>query len=393
MPVLKNINDLIRHGKIVIASKEAEDGITKEQLEEATVEEGSGDDAVDVADEVEDETDELNEDTPISEDELEEDVDDTQDLEEEKPPHEETTTQVKQLYTLEVLSQVMAKYDNYMAATELEWNNYIVKGKVKKGASFVFVEDMHTLINNTLDEKKFEFVKIYNELYDYMTEDKTVSLLALYGRESYGKPFLAEGIALLLYELSVDWAIFMTRYYKETPQLENEEDSFFKRFPNLRFLSYIAYLLLNSEQLKELISKDTIRDLMSVETQYKLTSNNRTKKKALYKLAGENFSYYASLIRYNYADIMVGVLDKLGTIAYLCKNCPVDMNGRLQMITMLINAISTKTPVTMDANTSQVLTNSLAMVETRAMEVLKGRSEATIMLESNEKNYPLAVVN
>lgn len=393
MPVLKNINDLIRHGKIVIASKEAEDGITKEQLEEATVEEGSGDDALDVADEVEDETDELNEDNPISEDELEEDVDGTQSLEEEKPPHEETTTQVKQLYTLEVLSQVMAKYDNYMAATELEWNNYIVKGKVKKGASFVFVEDMHTLINNTLDEKKFEFVKIYNELYDYMTEDKTVSLLALYGRESYGKPFLAEGIALLLYELSVDWAIFMTRYYKETPQLENEEDSFFKRFPNLRFLSYIAYLLLNSEQLKELISKDTIRDLMSVETQYKLTSNNRTKKKALYKLAGENFSYYASLIRYNYADIMVGVLDKLGTIAYLCKNCPVDMNGRLQMITMLINAISTKTPVTMDTNTSQVLTNSLAMVETRAMEVLKGRSEATIMLESNEKNYPLAVVN
>lgn len=393
MPVLKNINDLIRHGKIVIASKEAEDGITKEQLEEATVEEGSGDDATDVADEVEDETEELNEDIPASEDELEEDVEDTQSLEEEKPPHEETTTQVKQLYTLEVLSQVMAKYDNYMAATELEWNNYIVKGKVKKGASFVFVEDMHTLINNTLDEKQFEFVKIYNELYDYMTEDKTVSLLALYGRESYGKPFLAEGIALLLYELSVDWAIFMTRYYKETPQLENEEDSFFKRFPNLRFLSYIAYLLLNSEQLKELISKDTIRDLMSVETQYKLTSNNRTKKKALYKLAGENFSYYASLIRYNYADIMVGVLDKLGTIAYLCKNCPVDMNGRLQMITMLINAISTKTPVTMDTNTSQVLTNSLAMVETRAMEVLKGRSEATIMLESNEKNYPLAVVN
>lgn len=393
MPVLKNINDLIRHGKIVIASKEAEDGITKEQLEEATVEEGSGNDAVDVADEVEDETEELNEDSPASEDELEDDVEDTQSLEEEKPPHEETTTQVKQLYTLEVLSQVMAKYDNYMAATELEWNNYIVKGKVKKGASFVFLEDMHTLINNTLDEKKFEFVKIYNELYDYMTEDKTVSLLALYGRESYGKPFLAEGIALLLYELSVDWAIFMTRYYKETPQLENEEDSFFKRFPNLRFLSYIAYLLLNSEQLKELISKDTIRDLMSVETQYKLTSNNRTKKKALYKLAGENFSYYASLIRYNYADIMVGVLDKLGTIAYLCKNCPVDMNGRLQMITMLINAISTKTPVTMDTNTSQVLTNSLAMVETRAMEVLKGRSEATIMLESNEKNYPLAVVN
>lgn len=390
--IYKNINQLIRSGRIV-ASSEANEEITKEQLEEATVEDTS--EADEIEEDAQDSTDELNEDNPTSEEELEDDVQDNEvAVEDEKPPHEETsTTEVKQIYTMEVLSQIMAKYDNYMAGTELDWNNYIVKGKVKKGTSFVFVEDMHTLINNTLDESKFTFVKIYNEFYDYMTEDKNASLLALYGRESYSKPFLAEGLALLLYELSVDWAIFMTRYYKETPQLESEDDSFFKKFPNLRFLTYIAYLLLNSEQLKELISKDTIRDLMSVETQYKLSSNNRAKKKALYKLAGENFSYYASLIRFNYADIMVGVLDKLGTVAYLCKQCPVDMNGRLQMITMLINAISAKTPVTVDNNSQEVLTNSLAMVEVRATEVLKGRSEATIMLESNEKNYPLAIIN
>lgn len=390
--IYKNINQLIRSGRIV-ASSEANEEITKEQLEEATVEDTS--EADEIEEDAQDSTDELNEDNPTSEEELEDDVQDNEvAVEDEKPPHEETsTTEVKQIYTMEVLSQIMAKYDNYMAGTELDWNNYIVKGKVKKGTSFVFVEDMHTLINNTLDESKFTFVKIYNEFYDYMTEDKNASLLALYGRESYSKPFLAEGLALLLYELSVDWAIFMTRYYKETPQLESEDDSFFKKFPNLRFLTYIAYLLLNSEQLKELISKDTIRDLMSVETQYKLSSNNRAKKKALYKLAGENFSYYASLIRFNYADIMVGVLDKLGTVVYLCKQCPVDMNGRLQMITMLINAISAKTPVTVDNNSQEVLTNSLAMVEVRATEVLKGRSEATIMLESNEKNYPLAIIN
>lgn len=390
--IYKNINQLIRSGRIV-ASSEANEEITKEQLEEATVEDTS--EADEIEEDAQDSTDELNEDNPTSEEELEDDVQDNEvAVEDEKPPHEETsTTEVKQIYTMEVLSQIMAKYDNYMAGTELDWNNYIVKGKVKKGTSFVFVEDMHTLINNTLDESKFTFVKIYNEFYDYMTEDKNASLLALYGRESYSKPFLAEGLALLLYELSVDWAIFMTRYYKETPQLESEDDSFFKKSPNLRFLTYIAYLLLNSEQLKELISKDTIRDLMSVETQYKLSSNNRAKKKALYKLAGENFSYYASLIRFNYADIMVGVLDKLGTVVYLCKQCPVDMNGRLQMITMLINAISAKTPVTVDNNSQEVLTNSLAMVEVRATEVLKGRSEATIMLESNEKNYPLAIIN
>ena len=70
-----------------------------------------------------------------------------------------------------------------------------------------------------------------------MTDDKTASSLAIYGRESYSKPYIAEGLALLLYELTIDWAIVLTRYYKEMPDIKNEQDSFFKKFPNLRLLT------------------------------------------------------------------------------------------------------------------------------------------------------------
>lgn len=44
--------------------------------------------------------------------------------------------------------------------------------------------------------------------------------------EKYGKPFIAEGLALLLYELAVDWATLLVRYFKELPVLKDTDDSF-----------------------------------------------------------------------------------------------------------------------------------------------------------------------
>lgn len=321
---------------------------------------------------------------------------------EEPLPHEETIEEtpeepkeenVKKIYTLEVLSKVMAKYDQYMAETNIDWAQYINKGRVKKSPCFIYLEDMHNLINNTLDDSQFEFVKIYNQLYEFMTEDKTASLLAVYGRESYSKPYIAEGLALLLYELTIDWAIFMTRYYKEMPDLKDEQDSFFKKFPNLRFLSYISYLIVNAKEFNELISKDTVRELVTNETTYKLglEVNKKNKNpKSLYKLAGENFSYFASLIRHDYADITCGVIANLGVVAFLNNKTAMEMSNRLSLITALIRGISAKNPVQVDQNNQTIST--LSTVDMQATELLKNRSEAKILLDANEKQYPLAVV-
>ena len=309
----------------------------------------------------------------------------------EEAPKEEN---VKKIYTLEVLSKVMAKYDQYMAESNIDWSQYINKGRVKKSPCFVYIEDMHTLINNTLDEKEFEFVKIYNQLYDFMTDDKTASSLAIYGRESYSKPYIAEGLALLLYELSIDWAIVLTRYYKEMPDIKDEQDSFFKKFPNLRFLTYISYLIVNAKEFNELISKDAVRDLITADTTYKLglEVNKKNKNpKSLYKLAGENFSYFASLIRHDYADITCGAIANLGVVVFLSNKTAMELSNRLSLITALIRGISAKNPVQVDQNNQTIST--LSTVDIQATELLKNRSEAKIMLDANEKQYPLAVID
>lgn len=309
----------------------------------------------------------------------------------EEAPKEEN---VKKIYTLEVLSKVMAKYDQYMAESNIDWSQYINKGRVKKSPCFVYIEDMHTLINNTLDEKEFEFVKIYNQLFDFMTDDKTASSLAIYGRESYSKPYIAEGLALLLYELTIDWAIVLTRYYKEMPDIKNEQDSFFKKFPNLRLLTYISYLIVNAKEFHELISKDAVRDLITADTTYKLglEVNKKNKNpKSLYKLAGENFSYFASLIRHDYADITCGTIANLGVVVFLSNKTAMELSNRLSLITALIRGISAKNPVQVDQNNQTIST--LSTVDIQATELLKNRSEAKIMLDANEKQYPLAVID
>jgi hypothetical protein len=319
-------------------------------------------------------------------------------------PHEESNVEtteeapkeenVKKIYTLEVLSKVMAKYDQYMAESNIDWSQYINKGRIKKSPCFVYIEDMHTLINNTLDEKEFEFVKIYNQLFDFMTDDKTASSLAIYGRESYSKPYIAEGLALLLYELTIDWAIVLTRYYKEMPDIKNEQDSFFKKFPNLRLLTYISYLIVNAKEFNELISKDAVRDLITADTTYKLglEVNKKNKNpKSLYKLAGENFSYFASLIRHDYADITCGTIANLGVVVFLSNKTAMELSNRLTLITALIRGISAKNPVQVDQNNQTIST--LSTVDIQATELLKNRSEAKIMLDANEKQYPLAVID
>ena len=309
----------------------------------------------------------------------------------EKAPKEEN---VKKIYTLEVLSKVMAKYDQYMAESNIDWSQYINKGRVKKSPCFVYIEDMHTLINNTLDEKEFEFVKIYNQLFDFMTDDKTASSLAIYGRESYSKPYIAEGLTLLLYELTIDWAIVLTRYYKEMPDIKDEQDSFFKKFPNLRLLTYMSYLIVNAKEFHELISKDAVRDLITADTTYKLglEVNKKNKNpKSLYKLAGENFSYFASLIRHDYADITCGTIANLGVVVFLSNKTAMELSNRLSLITALIRGISAKNPVQVDQNNQTIST--LSTVDIQATELLKNRSEAKIMLDANEKQYPLAVID
>lgn len=323
----------------------------------------------------------------LAEESLDESIED--DIEE--PTEGEEEKSVSKIQTLDVVNMAMNKFDQYMQDCGVAWDSFVNNGRITNTPNFAFVDDLYNILNKTLDEKVITSVAVFNKLFENMTDSTFSRNLALYGREKYGKPFLAEGLTLLLYELSVDWAVFLSRYFKELPELKNESDSFFKKFRNLELLTYTAELFNNSTEFGSLINNDKARNLILDEGKYKLTTEQAKKKPGLYRARGESLSYYASLVRYNYADIMVGAIDKLGVVAFLAGKCQNELHERLGIIRDLIQTVVSKnTPA---ANTSNVptLDATLRTLEIKATDILKMRSEARIILESNEKNFPMVL--
>ena len=124
----------------------------------------------------------------------------------------------------------------------------------------------------------------------------------------------------------------------------------------------------------------------------KLTAEQAKKKPNLYRANGESLSYFASLVRYNYADIMVGAIDKLGTVAFLNKTNKQDLLVRLGIIRDLIETVISKDNSVATTNgEKRPVEAKLYIVDNKATDLLRDRAEARIIFESNEKNYPMVL--
>ena len=97
---------------------------------------------------------------------------------------DEVEGEVTKIQTIDILAQVMNKFDTYMNDTELNFNFFINNGRIDKAVNFNTLEDLHTLLNKTFDEKEFVSVKDFNDLYALMTNVDFCRSLALYGREN-----------------------------------------------------------------------------------------------------------------------------------------------------------------------------------------------------------------
>lgn len=372
-----NIYEIKRRGALVFATGEAEAELASESLDEN--EEVSSEELPE-----EPTTEDTNEETNLEQTPSETPVDSSEEKEKTEP--------VTKIQTLDIVTACMNKFDLYMADTKIDWNMYINNGRISGTPNFALLDDLYNLLNNTLDEKQFEFVAIFNKLFENLTDTNFCKNLSLYGREKYGKPFLAEGLALLIYELATDWAVFLVRYFKELPKIQSSEDSFVRKFPNLRLLSYIAKLFNDSSEFGKLISSDKAKELLTSDTKYSITSDQAKKKPRLFRARAESVSYFASLIRFDFADIMVGAIDKLGTVAFLSSKCTLDLHTRVSLIAELIRTVVSRdtSNITSDINGNSINTKFVPL-ENKVLEILKGRSEARIMLDSNEKNFPMKI--
>lgn len=329
---------------------------------------------------------------PINPEGVEVPEDDTE-MNEDKPVDSSEVQPVKRVQTLDILNMVMQKYDAYINDTKVQWEFFIKNGKITNLENYKYIEDLHNLLNKTLDEKENQYLKDFNTLYDSLSDANYMKNLSMYSKEKYGKPFLAEGLVLLLYELAIDWAVFLAYYFKEAPKIESENDSFFNRFPNLLEMSYFAHLFNDSNEFKKLITSDKARELLVDDTKYNLTGEQLKKKPKLYRAKGESLSYYASLVRYDFADIMVGALDKLGKVCFITSKCPTDLIGRMGVISELINTVVKKdipaqnNATSLSKNEPTPMENMMSLLDKKATDILRERSEARIIFESNMKNY------
>ena len=304
---------------------------------------------------------------------------------------EEVEGEVTKIQTIDILAQVMNKFDTYMNDTELNFSFFINNGRIDKAVNFNTLEDLHTLLNKTFDEKEFVSVKDFNDLYTLMTNLDFCRSLALYGRETYEKPFIAEGLAVLLYEFAVDFTTLLTRYYKDMPTISNEvgeADSFFRKFPSLILNSYITNMIVNSKEFKQLITNEESKALLKDDGSiYNINKKQAAKKPKLFGIVGESLSYFASLIRNDYGDITVGVIDKLAIVAFICSKTAMPMADRLNLIPALIKTVSEKT---VDAPVDGVV-NTLKQIDLNCTELLRMRADAKITLDADEKQYPMTI--
>lgn len=313
-------------------------------------------------------------------------------LEEEVEPEPEP---VEKIHTIDTISQITNRFDQNMAQIGFDWDPFILNGRIKKAANFKYVEDMRTHLNKLFDDKKFRYVEIYNKLYDMMTDTNLGKSWNIFGRENFGKPYLAEGAALLMYELTVEWVPVIVRYYKESPvfseDIAPEEDSFFKKFPNLNLLTYVAAIIVENKEFKKLLTSQKSKDLLLDESKYNLTAAQAKKKTSLRGL-GESLSYYAGLVKENFGDITAGFLDKIAVIAFLSINTKMPMNDRLSLVERLIKIVTTNTTA-VEPGQPDPLIAALDVLNTTCTEFIKNRAEAKITLDSNEKNFPTVIID
>lgn len=310
-------------------------------------------------------------------------------------PVEEEPKEVEKVHTIDTISQITNKFDQYMADIGIDWTPFIQNGRIKKAANFKYIEDLRTHLNKLFDEKEFRYVEIFNKYYDFLTDTNMAKAWNLFGRENMGKPYLAEGAALLMYELAVEWVPVIVRYYKESPtfskDIRPEEDSFFKAFPHLNDLTYIAAIIVENKEFKKLITSDKSRELLQDESKYQLTAQQAKSKPSLRGL-GESLSYYAGLVKENFGDITAGALDKFAILAFWSKNTKMPMNDRLNLIDRLIKIVTANTTPSTDPNAPDPLMQALDVLNQSCTELVKNRAEARITLESNERNYPSYIV-
>ena len=283
---------------------------------------------------------------------------------------------------LKLLASMISKYDENVEG--VNFSHFHVKGKLDKSKYYNLVECVKQYIEGSLKEYKdqIDFIETFVKYTEFLKKNEKG--LYLLSEEYYKKPYIMEGLILLLYEYTVEWIPLLVKHIRFGESAF--QVGFESNYAYLNLLSVIAKAITNSKEFSKFISSDKTKKLVEkiefgMDEEY---SNVVIDKPELLKIKSESLALYSSFVQEGYFDMISGLFEKLVVVSYMSKATMLSMTRRLELIEKFIEIITNP-----DGNKAINLLDEFDKKD--ISELIIKRAEARVSYDSNIENNPFTV--
>lgn len=283
---------------------------------------------------------------------------------------------------LKLLASMISKYDENVEG--VNFSHFHVKGKLDKSKYYNLVECVKQYIEGSLKEYKdqIDFIETFVKYTEFLKKNEKG--LYLLSEEYYKKPYIMEGLILLLYEYTVEWIPLLVKHIRFGESAF--QVGFESNYAYLNLLSVIAKAITNSKEFSKFIASDKTKKLVEkiefgMDEEY---SNVVIDKPELLKIKSESLALYSSFVQEGYFDMISGLFEKLVVVSYMSKATMLSMTRRLEIIEKFIEIITNP-----DGNKAINLLDEFDKKD--ISELIIKRAEARVSYDSNIENNPFTV--
>ncbi len=283
---------------------------------------------------------------------------------------------------LKLLASMISKYDENVKG--VNFSNFHTKGKLDKSKYYTLVECILQYIDGSLKDYKDKvgFIDTYKKYTEFLKKhEKGLYLLS---EEYYKKPYIMEGLIIILYEFTVEWIPLLVKHIRFGESVFSPE--FESSYAYLNMLSVVAKSITDSKEFSKFVSADKTKKLVEkiefgIDEEY---SNVVIDRPELLKLKSESLALYSAFVQEGYFDMIAGLFEKLVVVSYMSKATTLTMNRRLELVSKFIEIITNP-----DGNKAISLLESFDKNE--MSELIIRRAEARVSYDSNIENNPFTI--
>ncbi len=283
---------------------------------------------------------------------------------------------------LKLLASMISKYDENVKG--VNFSNFHTKGKLDKSKYYNLVECVQQYIEGSLKDykDKVSFIDTYMKFTEFLKkQEKGLYLLS---EEYYKKPYIMEGLIIILYEFTVEWIPLLVKHIRFGESIFNVE--FESSYPYLNLLSVVSKSIVDSKEFSKFVSSDKTKKLVEkiefgIDEEY---SNIVIDRPELLKIKSESLALYSAFVQEGYFDMIAGLFEKLVVVSYMSKATVLSMNKRMELISKFIEIIT-------NPDGSKAITLLEQFDQGDISELIIRRAEARVSYDSNIENNPFTI--